>query len=82
MVHIYSYIAAVHVTQLYTDRKEREYPAGRRGKHLNVLQNIDYPSYLGTEVMPEYENTWVTKKKVITNHIVPNANKILEYFAY
>jgi hypothetical protein len=36
MVHIYSYTAALHDSQLYTDRKVHAYPADRRGKYLDV----------------------------------------------
>jgi len=63
MVHIHSYIPAWHNSQLYTDRKERAYPADRKGKvygrtakHRLSVRCRDWGN-------DRYENTWVTKKK-------------------
>ena len=54
MFHICPHTAAtLHDSQLYTDRKVREYPAARRGKYLDVQYNFDYPSDVGTGVMTD-----------------------------
>ena len=51
MVHIYLYTAALNDSQLYTDRKVCTYPADTWGMYLDVQQNFDYPSEVGTEAM-------------------------------